>query len=361
MFILGCSGKGSPTAPGEKSADPSQSGARTNPTLTQASPALDSSNYLDPNYKHWADGEVLIVFKNKFPDSQLGISIAGYPLSLIHEIHCRWANVFEMKITDATSVPDMVARLKADPSIRFAEPNYISHFCDAPYWPNDPLWHGSDPGSDPRDSILDQWGPSKIGTDLVWNDTKGSKDVIVAVIDTGIRFDHEDLHDNLWINTGEIPDNGIDDDGNGWVDDTWGWDCALNNNNPNDQGYYGMYHGSACAGIVAAVQDNLKGCTGIAPNVKLMALRINFQDDIYDSAVVEAVEYARVNGAAICTMSFGGPDYSDIQNSEFNDAWDNGNGLIPIAAAGNENSTTCRYPSRYDAVHVCRRHSSFCQ
>jgi hypothetical protein len=346
----GCSGKTGPLTPDSRQSNPSLSGSETTAASLSGNAASQSSQYLNPQRKQWADSEVLIVFKDKISETKLGSATAAWPLQLIRAIHCRWATVYRMKITDSTSVPDMVSRLKSDPSIRFADPNYISQLAEAPYWPNDPLWEGSDAGSDPRDSIFDQWGPAKIGADLVWNESKGSSGVIVAIIDTGIRFDHEDLNSNLWINQDEIPDNGIDDDANGWIDDTWGWDCALNNNDPGDQGYWGTYHGSGCAGVVAAVQDNLIGCTGVAPGVKLMALRIDFPDAIYDSSVVEAVEYARVNGAAICSMSFGGPNFSDIQNAEFEDAYDNGNGLIPIAAAGNENSTTCRYPSQYDSV-----------
>ena len=349
--MQGCSGKNGPMSPDLRAADPSLSGStRVEFPSTDNNAAFQASQYSNSLNKRWADSQVLVVFNNDFSETQLVSVTAGFPLRLIHAIPCRWATVYQMEITDGTSVPDMVKRLKADPSVRFAEPNYRRQFTEAPYWPNDPLWESDDTGSDPRDSIFDQWGPSKIGADLVWNETKGSSDVIVAIIDTGIRFDQEDINANIWINEDEIENNGIDDDNNGWIDDTWGWDCALKNNNPSDQGYWGTYHGTACSGIVAAVQDNFKGCSGVAPNVKVMALRIDFQDGVYDSAVIEAAEYARVNGASILSMSFGGPDWSDIQNAEFEDVWDNGNGIIPIAAAGNENSTTCRYPSRFDSV-----------
>ena len=205
-------------------------------------------------------------------------------------------------------------------------------------------------GNDPRDDQYDNWGPAKAGASLVWNETKGSSDVIVAVIDTGISRYHEDLKDNVWINTKEIPGNGIDDDGNGWIDDTWGWDCALDNNDPSDQGYDGYFHGSACAGVVAATQDNHLGLTGMAPGVKVMALRIDFGDDIYELAVSEAIHYAQVNGAAICTMSFGGSDYSSILETAMNDAWDNGDGMILIAAAGNDDTDDVSYPAKYLSV-----------
>jgi hypothetical protein len=197
--------------------------------------------------------------------------------------------------------------------------------------------------------MYDQWGPARIGASIVWNETKGSSDVVVAVLDTGIRPDHEDLQANIWINTDEIADNGIDDDENGWTDDTWGWDCDAGDNDPWDEGWYGNYHGSACAGVIAAVQDNGVGCTGIAPGVKVMALRIGF-DEAYESKIVEAWEYARINGAAICSMSFGGTEYSEIMDTASADLWDNGNGVLLLASAGNSDVEEIMYPAGYDAV-----------
>ena len=99
---------------------------------------------------------------------------------------------------------DIVQALKAEPEVRFAEPNLVYSFLEAPYFPNDPMWAYTDDPLDPLDSAYDQWGPAMAGANIVWNETAGSEDTIVAVMDTGVRFDHEDLNDNIWINEGEI-------------------------------------------------------------------------------------------------------------------------------------------------------------
>jgi len=342
LLALGCSGKGSPTSPDLTPAVGNTIDAFRGSGQADFPPRTHGS----ANQASYAPNEVLVVLNDPVPQPGIAGVLSAWPLSVGKTIRCRWANVYRLTITDGTPVEDMVSRLKADPLVRMAEPNHIYRFLEAPHWPNDPLWESDDPGTSPRDSRFDQWGPAMIGADVVWNEYKGS-DVVVAVIDTGVRFDHEDLNANVWINEDEDPDNGTDDDDNGWIDDWWGWDCALDNNNPWDQGY--SYHGSACSGVVAAVQDNMLGCTGVAPGVKIMALRIDF-GDVYESAVIEALEYARVNGAAICSMSFGGIYPSEIVEAQCDDVWDNGNGVILLAAAGNEDTSEILYPAGYDSV-----------
>jgi subtilisin family serine protease len=348
----GCSGKDGPVSPSMEAA--AVAGAN-NTGIDQSDVFCQYGTprgYAKPSADNqYLEGEVLVVLKD---EAQAGISksiLTGWPLEPIQAIKCRWGTIFEMKITEGTSVPDMANRLKKDSRVLFAEPNYILHFQETPYWPNDPLWESDDSGDDPRDSVYDQWGPSKIGADIVWNELKGSEDVVVAVIDTGVRKDHEDLKDSLWNNEDEIPSNGTDDDENGWTDDTWGWDCWGNTNNPYDDGAYASYHGTACSGIIAAFQDNLRGLTGIAPHVKIMALKVDLTgSDAFVSTVCAAFEYARVNGADIASMSFGTGTYSDILETACNDTWDNGNGVILMASAGNYSTTDPLYPAYYDSV-----------
>ncbi|MGE5086088.1 MAG: S8 family serine peptidase, partial [Bacillota bacterium] len=145
---------------------------------------------------------------------------------------------------------------------------------------NPPIPNAPQPttGADPLFSK--QWGMLNIGVQEAWKVTKGSPDMIVAVIDTGVDYTHEDLLPNLWRNEKEIPNNGIDDDGNGYIDDVIGWDFASNDNKPFDLSMSPLDilfkggnpgHGTHCAGNVAARGDNGKGIAGVAPNVKIMS------------------------------------------------------------------------------------------
>jgi len=303
--------------------------------------------------------EVLVVLQGQTNFGQLDMQTR--PLELIKPIKCTWGTIYKLRITDGSSVESVVAELQADPNVRFAEPDLSLQFHEVPYFPNDPLWERDDDGTDPRDNAFDQWGPSKAGADLVWNTETGSEDIVVAVLDSGILPDHEDLENNLWHNEDEIPANGIDDDENGWIDDTWGWDFDDNDNNPIDESFLLNFHGTACAGVIAAESDNHVGLSGIAPGVKVMALKVSFgSDDGLVSSVCEALTYAQVNNADICSMSFGTTNgYSEILSIACDEAWDNGNGLILFASTGNQGDQYTSYPAGYESVIAVGASSAF--
>ena len=212
-----------------------------------------------------------------------------------------------------------------------------------------------------------QWGMNDIGVKEAWNHTRGNDDIVVAVIDTGVDYTHEDLAPNLWRNTDEIADNGIDDDNNGYVDDVIGWDFVKNDNKPFDLpgeifrgGNPG--HGTHCAGNVAARGENGKGIAGVAPNVKIMILRfISDQGRGTTADAIKSIKYAVDNGAHISSNSWGseGEDPNDTEgNQALRDAisYSEQNGRLFVAAAGNghqgvgyDNDTDPRpaYPASY--------------
>jgi len=338
-LLVGCSHQNSPLTP---SSDLDNS-LTVSSQISQAGQSTRGSDFID--------NEVLVILDeaNSAPNT---LSILNeWQLRLKRKVGLSWADLYVLEITDETSVRDMVERLRADPNVLIAEPNGIVQAFETPYWPDDPLWESSDEGNDPRDSVFDQWGPAKIGADIVWNEETGSEDVVVAILDSGMLFEHEDLNGRLWYNEDEIPDNQIDDDENGWVDDWWGWDTIEIDNDPaDDPDWMVSYHGTSCAGVVAAEQDNGKGLSGVAPGVKIMVVRcLGYFGGTWE-AIAEAIDYASVNGADIISMSLGGTEYSGILKAACDNAWDDGNGSIVIAAAGNDGDDPPAWPAAYDSV-----------
>lgn len=202
------------------------------------------------------------------------------------------------------------------------------------------------PAYEPNDPMFpDMWHYRNLRVPEAWDLEKGRPGVVVAVIDTGVRVDHEDLAANIWANPGEIAGNGTDDDHNGYVDDVNGYDFAYGDGDPND--VHG--HGTACAGLVAAVQDNALGVTGVAPRCRVMALKAATDAGyFYDSANIGAYLYAANMGAKVLSMSF----YSDQVSAAERDALNycSAHGVLPVAAAGNDSTVYSFYPAAYENV-----------
>lgn len=217
--------------------------------------------------------------------------------------------------------------------------------------PDNPAIPDAPPATTGNDPLFPkQWGMINIGVQEAWKVTKGNPDLIVAVIDTGVDYTHEDLLPNLWRNSKEIPNNGIDDDKNGYVDDVIGWDFASNDNKPYDLAMDPLEilfkggnpgHGTHCAGNIAARGGNGKGISGVAPNVKIMALRFITEKGQGTTAdAVKAIKYAVDNGAKVLSNSWGseGEDPADGQeNQALRDAvqYAKNHNVLFVAAAGN--------------------------
>jgi hypothetical protein len=210
----------------------------------------------------------------------------------------------------------------------------------------------------PNDSFLNnQWALGSISAYGAWSQTVGSKNVVVAIIDSGIDLNHADLKDNLWTNPGEIADDGIDNESNGYIDDVYGWNFYSNNNDVQDR--YG--HGTHIAGIIGAVGNNAVGVAGVNWNVSLMTLK--FTDDRgigYTGAAAQAMDYMSmmkhtygVNVVVANASWGGGTGFSNMLYGAINRL--NDNGIVLSVAAGNngsDNDITLRYPSCYDVPNV---------
>jgi len=172
-----------------------------------------------------------------------------------------------------------------------------------------------------------------------WNITQG-EGVVVGVIDTGIDINHEDLKNNIWVNSDEIPGDGIDQDGNGYVDDVNGWNFADDNNDIYDESdSIDEAHGTALAGIIAAEKDNGAGIAGVAPKAKVMPLKVFKDGQAYTSDILEAIEYAKTNGVKIVNCSWGSSEYNQALREAIADSE-----ILFACAAGNNGANVQQSP-----------------
>ena len=184
-----------------------------------------------------------------------------------------------------------------------------------------------------------------------WDVETDASSIIVAVIDTGIDYTHEDLAGNAWVNTSEANGTaGVDDDGNGYTDDIYGYDFYNEDGDPFDDNG----HGTHVSGTIGAVGNNGIGVTGVSWEVQLMGLKfLNESGSGYTSDAVRAVDYAREMGAQVINASFGGGGYSAAMYDAI-EAFGDAGGIFVAAAgnAGNDNDSDPSYPANYDLPNI---------
>jgi thermitase len=259
--------------------------------------------------------------------------------------------------TYAKSTFTLMNELRALPEVLYAEPNFIYKAVgsdansDSLY---DKLWGLNNTGSNEPDRNGGYSGSvglagSDINAEKAWAITKGSKKVVIAVIDTGIDYNHPDLKDNMWVNTSEVAGNGKDDDSNGYIDDVYGWNAQADNGNPMD----GNAHGTHCAGTIGARHNSI-GVAGVMNDVSLMAVK--FLSDSGSGSLadaVEAIDYATKMNVDIMSNSWGGGGFSQTLEDAIKAA--RNKGILFVAAAGNDgtnNDSSPQYPSNYQVDNV---------
>jgi subtilisin family serine protease len=233
--------------------------------------------------------------------------------------------------------------LNALPFVQYAEPDYIVHAISVP---NDTFFNLQWGLNNTGQTINGVTGVPDADIDAPegWDVSTGDPNFVVAMIDTGTQWSHPDLSANIWTNPGEIPGNGIDDDGNGFVDDVRGWDFLDNDNNPDD----GDGHGTHTAGTVGAQGNNGIGVAGVNWACKLMPLRFIGPFGGTTSAAISCLQYAVANGAKVSNNSWGGGGFSQGLFDAISNAGQKGH--IFVAAAGNNgsnNDSSPFYPASY--------------
>jgi hypothetical protein len=248
------------------------------------------------------------------------------------------SRIFVFTVGDGVDPFQVIPVLQRDPSIRTAEPYIVP---ELHYEPNDPYlfqqWYF------PHTQTIEAW-------DIVRGDT--TRHSIIAIIDTGIDREHEDLGPNIWINDLEdINGNGVfdpgdinyvDDDGNGFVDDVAGWDFGDGDNDPSED----QLHGSAVASVASEATDNEILGAGMGFSARLMALKANSSSGAWNG--YECMIYAADNGAQVINCSWGMSFYSQYEQDIINAVW--AEDVLVIASAGANSNDDPEYPAAYDHV-----------
>jgi subtilisin family serine protease len=336
------------------------------PTPVSSIPPRGNAPKLITHYNDniFSQGEILVKFKEGVSsrvEAHTHLTLGTSPIKSFPTL-----GVQHLRLPPTVSVEEALRLYRQNPDVEYAEPNYIIYSCQV--FPKDPPF---DPG-DPNYGIL--WGLHNFGqtvgmksglsgadinTPNAWEISTGSEEVVIAVIDSGVAYSHPDLVSNMWTNPGEDPwsdpndpstGNGVDDDGNGKVDDWRGWDFVDGNNNSMD--YNG--HGTHVAGTIAARGNNDKGIAGVMWRARMMPLRFLNADGIgWVSDAIHAIEYAVEKGARVINTSWGTTSFSQSLLGSIQLCRDEG--VLVVAAAGNSATNTDSspfYPASYNLPNI---------
>ena len=332
---------------------------------TQSAPEnLPFADIASPIVSEITPGELLIRLT---PDAAADVERlqANAPISILHvqykveslhplfpylarpSLNPNLKRTYLLRFAPDAPLEDLRAVYEQSPLIEAVEYNYLRPTLADPVIPNDPMYP-------------EQWNLPLMKLPQAWAIEKGNRNVVIAIIDSGIDYRHDDLAPKAWINPGEVPENGLDDDGNGYIDDVYGWDFTdapnlqaegdylEGDNEPIDE----SGHGTHVAGIAGALPDNGIGVAGVAWECPLMAIRAGLslggssrmQDDDSAAAIVYAVD----NGASVINMSWGSERRSFVIQDAIDYAY--ARGAVLVAAAGNSQKPATIFPAAYRKV-----------
>lgn len=282
----------------------------------------------------YLQGQILVKYKQASMPPRLLTRAADSQTQMLAQIPQLGVTLWRVP---AGAEKSIAAQLQLDPLVQYAEPNYQAYALEVP---NDEQWPY-------------QWALPKIGAPQAW-DIAHCQGTIIAVLDTGVHLEHSDLCNTLWTNPGEIPGNGIDDDGNGKIDDVHGWHFYQNCNIgvclpyenriiQDDNG-----HGTHVTGVAAAETNNAIGIAGVSWGARIMTVKVLDQHgDGYYYDIAAGIVYAVDNGAQVINLSLGGDEPSFVLQEAVRYAYQRG--ALLVAAAGNDGGRVL-YPAAYPEV-----------
>jgi thermitase len=330
-------------------------------TQTEAG-AADQASFPAPEDGEIVPGEVIVGLEEDA--TQADLAALNRQTDAQTEENLPRSDVNLVDLPQDVGVGEAVQRYEASPAVEYAEPNF-KIFPSAT--PNDPSFNKLWGLNNTAQSIGGQAGTADADADApkAWNTMTGTAGTVVAVIDEGIDVSHPDLRNNMWTNPGEVPNNGVDDDGNGYVDDVFGYDFANDDAtvyDPDPVNGSGDEHGTHVAGTIAAEGNNGIGVAGVNWHAKVMALKFLGPNGGSTLDAVEAINYAVANGADISNNSWG---YVGSPSRSLQDAINRADnaGHLFVAAAGNggtdgvgdsndASSSNTNYPSSYPNPNI---------
>jgi|GEM_PF-1316217 len=304
-------------------------------TLLDGSGSLPSFPF-EGNPNDYVENEIIVRFRENVNPSLIAQPVPGASIGQ-RELLTGY-NIWTISLPVGVSVAQAIASYQSSSEVLYAEPNYRVYPLLSPNDPsytNGSLWglHNTGQSGGTNDADID--APE------AWDLTTGSSSVVVAVIDTGVDYNHPDLVANMWKNLGEIANNGLDDDGNGYVDDVYGYDFFSNDPDPMDENN----HGTHCAGTIGGVGNNSVGVVGVNWNVKIMALRFLGPSGGTTAGAVASLNYVLDNGILISSNSWGGGGFSTALSNALDRARSMNH--VFVAAAGNNGANGAIYPAAY--------------
>jgi subtilisin family serine protease len=299
------------------------------------------------------EGELIVKFRSEITMSDTALKNIskrahdGINASVKRQFR-RLRGVDLVKLPENKSVREALEFYLNSPEIEYAEPNYIVH---ATLTPNDPdfanLWGLHNTGQTGGTSDADIDAPE------AWDISTGASTVVIAVVDSGVAYDHPELINNMWTNAGETDcSDGIDNDGNSYADDCIGWDFVDDDNDPVDL----FFHGTHVAGTIAASGNNKQGVTGVMWNARIMAVRfLDASGSGTTADAISAIEYTNAMGADVINNSWGGGGFSQA----LKDVIDASPAVVVCAAGnggldgvGDDNDLLPHYPSSYESTNI---------
>ena len=313
------------------------------PTLRQAQDTAFGGKEGGRGAMEFKAGEIIVKFKEDIPQAGVQSLLLAEDVSILDEMD----NLGLMLL----SVPkgremEKIEELRRNPLVEYAEPNCMIKIADSiaagPHFslrapdviPNDPRYPS-------------QWNLPKIEAPAAWDITTGSDKVVIAFVDSGIDLDHPELEDKIWTNPREKPDNGIDDDGNGYIDDVHGWDFVNWDNEPQDDNGLGTY----VATVAAAEANNGYGIAGVSWGAEIMPVKVFDKDGRgYLYKIVAGINYAADKRAKIINVDLATPNYSNSLELAIVDAYNKGSLVVAPVGDCAEGCNGLINPETYPAA-----------